>query len=296
MPHLSAGPRCPEPMDALADDAVPPPAPLGGEPPRLPGAEPGVPGHAAAWPPAPPPGPDWMGYDPTLPAPRWGCGDIAYALLAWLLGQIAFALPAALLTTDLAVVTAVGIVGSWVGLAGWTWFAARMKGFGSLAVDFGFRIAWVDVAVGLGAGFGILYAAAIARAVVSQLFGDPVVGNAEAIFGSDPSTAGLLLLAVLAAFGAPIVEELFFRGLALRALERRFNGATGTIGTTLLFAVMHFQLGSLGSVLGLLAGIAVFGVGFAHLVRWRGRLGTSIVAHMTINVVATAVFVAEQLS
>jgi membrane protease YdiL (CAAX protease family) len=93
------------------------------------------------------------------------------------------------------------------------------------------------------------------------------------------------VLAVLVCVGSPFVEELFFRGLLLRALlgsfqelGRRLGPAVSIVVTALVFALVHFEalqflgLAGFGVVLGILA--------------WRtGRLGPSIVAHMAFNTV-----------
>jgi membrane protease YdiL (CAAX protease family) len=55
------------------------------------------------------------------------------------------------------------------------------------------------------------------------------------------SGAGLWLSFVSAVVIAPIVEEIYFRGLILPVLMRRFGVVIGIFGTSLLFALLHFQ-------------------------------------------------------
>jgi membrane protease YdiL (CAAX protease family) len=91
-----------------------------------------------------------------------------------------------------------------------------------------------------------------------------------------------------------VVEELFFRGLLFRALTGSFKQlgprlapAASIAITALVFALVHFEalqflgLAGFGAVLGILA--------------WRtGRLGPSIVAHMTFNTVTIIAIVAAR--
>lgn len=55
------------------------------------------------------------------------------------------------------------------------------------------------------------------------------------------SGVGLWLSFIAAVVVAPFVEELYFRGLILPVLMRRFGTALGILGTSLLFALLHFQ-------------------------------------------------------
>lgn len=48
-----------------------------------------------------------------------------------------------------------------------------------------------------------------------------------------------LLGAVYGILGAPVLEELLFRGLLLRALARRWGPGPGVVGSALLFGLLH---------------------------------------------------------
>ena len=186
----------------------------------------------------------------------------------------------------------VALAGSWTGMIGWLFYASRRKGCGTLARDFGFRFRWIDPLIGFGAGFATLIVTGIISQVIAQLAGEPPVGNSDAIFGGqEGSSVGLVLLALGAAIGAPIVEELFFRGLALRAIERRFGPVIGIIGSSTVFGLLHFQPGTWVSVVTLIVVIGGYAVVFSILTRAFRRLGPAIFAHMTINGIGVAVLV-----
>ena len=169
-------------------------------------------------------------------------------------------------------------------------------GTGSLVGDFGLRLRpWPDIPLGIAAGLGSQYL--LVPVVEAPLL--PFVHNLYTRLGHPAQTLtghafgpGLAVLALLVCLGSPIVEELFFRGLLLRALL----GSLGQLGprlapaasiaiTALVFALAHFEalqflgLASFGVVLGVLA--------------WRtGRLGPSVIAHMTFNTVTIIAIVA----
>jgi hypothetical protein len=90
--------------------------------------------------------------------------------------------------------------------------------------------------------------------------------------------AGFYFLAVLLVIGAPVVEEIFYRGLVLRSLRRYFAPLLALPLTGLIFGAAHFDLITL-------PGLAVFGMVLAYLAHRTGRLGPGILAHATFNLV-----------
>lgn len=223
---------------------------------------------------------------PLVEAPRWGIPDAALGFLAaYLLSGVTGSLwlasvGAADRSFGLAVAT---IAGLWVGFVGASVLAARRKGSGSLVGDFGFRLEKRDVPLGIAAG---LVSQFVLIPLIYLPFGDRVKDlgrDNEALVDSTHGIA-LLVLALLLAVGAPLVEELFFRGLLQRALVRRLGPAPGIVVGAVVFGLTHFD------VLGLL-GLAVFGVVLGVLAHRTGRLGPGIVAHVVFNAAAVAAFV-----
>jgi len=53
--------------------------------------------------------------------------------------------------------------------------------------------------------------------------------------------AAFVLVAVVVTFLAPVVEELFYRGLMLRAAARCFGTRWAVVGTSAIFGASHFQ-------------------------------------------------------
>src|SRR5206468_11743509 len=70
---------------------------------------------------------------------------------------------------------------------------------------------------------------------------------------------GYIALTIVVVVGAPIVEELFFRGLVLRSLQRRFGDAWAVVGSAVLFGLAHsepLQLPALVALAGAPGGMA----------------------------------------
>lgn len=220
-------------------------------------------------------------------APRWGIPDAALGFLAAYLfsgftGSLWLArVGDAERSFGLAVATLAGL---WLGFVGAPVLAARRKGSGSVVRDFGFRFEKGDIPLGIAAG---LVSQLVLIRLVYLPFGDRVkdLGRDNEALVDNTHGIALVVLALLLAVGAPVVEELFFRGLLQGALVRRLGPAPGIVVGALVFGLTHFDL------LGLL-GLAVFGLVLGVLVHRTGRLGAALVAHMVFNGAAVAAFLA----
>ncbi len=170
----------------------------------------------------------------------------------------------------------------WVGLLGSPLWATRRKGRASLVADFGLRMQWRDIPIGLGAGF----AAQIVVGVVLQAFyrlldldTDKVGQAAKDLTNNATDPVGVVLLVVVVVVAAPVLEELFYRGLWLRALERRW-GTRWAVGlSALLFGAVHFQPYDFPALAGVGLLAALLTVRF-------GRLGPAIWFHVAFNLTA----------
>ena len=84
---------------------------------------------------------------------------------------------------------------------------------------------------------------------------------------------------LVAVFGAPVYEELIFRGILFPYLAKRAGLAGGVVATSLVFALVHLHLPSMVP-LGLLSAALC-------LAYWRtGSLWPSIGMHMLFNAVS----------
>ena len=220
-------------------------------------------------------------------APRWGIGDVVLGFFA------GFVLSS--LMADLWVNAsgdhrlslggkALAQLGLWAGLLGTVTLASRWKGAGTLRRDFGLHVRPVDLLLGTAVGTAAhrLLVPAVAL-LMRPVVGKPdVSGPAEELFESAHGVAvvGLVLFVVV---GAPIVEELFFRGLLLRSLQRRMTTGWAVAVTGVVFGLAHPQALALSGLVLLMVSLAAFGVVLAALAVRTGRLGPCIVAHAAFN-------------
>jgi membrane protease YdiL (CAAX protease family) len=247
-------------------------------------------------PPPPPPPPYAVPPPPGTPPPhravlRWGLGDavLAFALatLGGVIGEtIAIAATSAKAVDGKYVETAALLAGAILGQYGawlaWMYVASRRKGFGTLRADFGLYVDlvhdWPMVLLGL----ALEIVAGIVLLPISHFINHApqrVVEDLDTAHG-----AKLALLAVTALFIAPFVEELFFRGLLLRSLQRRMSAPAAVVISALAFGLAHvvFDFGS-GVVLPALVALGMLSGIFA--VR-TGNLSRSILLHMGFNLLA----------
>jgi membrane protease YdiL (CAAX protease family) len=174
----------------------------------------------------------------------------------------------------------------WAGLVGACVYVSRRRGTGSLVRDFGFRFTWSDLGLGLaGALVGRLVAVLILLPIPfpSQRLDD--VDEAVLQEGTSGAWAWVVIIAVTC-IGAPLVEELYFRGLLQTRLVGRFGVATGIGVTSLVFGSAHLVAWQGPITLAYGWSIAGAGLVLGILRHVSGRLGTAIMAHAFFNVVA----------
>lgn len=222
------------------------------------------------------------------PPVRWGMGDAVIGILASLALSVA-AVGIALgvsgdETTDEIPLWATALLNIplWLGLFGATLHATRRKGSGSLRQDFGLAMKPVDVPLGLVAGFLGQLLIVVVTLPIYKLLGvdtDEVGQTAEDLADRAVHAPDVVVLVVMVVLIAPVVEELFHRGLVLRSLERRWGTPVAVVASSLLFAALHFQWYDL-------LPLSLAGLLFAVLRVRAGRLGPAIWAHLAFNLTA----------
>lgn len=171
----------------------------------------------------------------------------------------------------------------WMGFVGAVVVASHRHGTSSLARDFGFGLPTVkDIRIGLLGGVvgGVVPIALGILAIWAQSGFKSSRGAGPNIAGITPEgTAGWIVVILLVAVGAPIVEELFFRGLVQGAFMRRIGSTPAIFVTALIFCGLHsFNEGPIAPIV-LFAPALVLG----YLRLKTGRLAPGMVAHATFN-------------
>ena len=227
---------------------------------------------------------------PPAPAPRpprWGLGDFLVGVFGgYALASLVAALWYAVSGDDELNLAgqAFSQIALWAGMVGATVVASHRKGAGTLAEDFGLRGKWSDLGLGLVVAIAVqlLILPAIAY-LLRPLLGEPEVsGPVQDLLDKSQGLAfaGLILSV---AVGAPIVEELFFRGLLLRSLQRRVPNWAAVAVSAVAFGIAHGSALPVDAVVLVMISLTVFGAILAVLAIRTGRLGPSIVTHAVFN-------------
>ncbi len=223
------------------------------------------------------------------PAIRWGLRE---AVLAFVAGMVLSVLGAGIAQSLVNYhplkgrpvpigVTIGGLIGLWTGLAGGVVYAARARGSGSVVSDFGLRLRWPrDVAVGLVVGLACQYGLVPLLYLPAEQFDSGLSRRlskqAKEVTRSAHGGLQITLLFIFLVIGAPVIEELFFRGLLFRSLRRRFGPWPAIVGSAVVFGLAHFELLQLPALI-------AFGLVLGFMAEKSGRLGPGIVAHAAFN-------------
>jgi len=183
----------------------------------------------------------------------------------------------------------VGELVVWASVLWWLAQVSRRFGSGSFRRDYGFEWQRRDVPIGIGVGLVALVTQIGVLVVLHALTGSRSASTSQALQDVHRQNPTLfLVVALLPIVGAPIVEELVFRGLTLRALERRLSPTAAAAVAAGLFGASHWIWGaSVISDLELTITLSVTGLWLGLLAVRTGRIGASIIAHSTLNIVVT---------
>jgi membrane protease YdiL (CAAX protease family) len=164
----------------------------------------------------------------------------------------------------------------WVGLVGVVVIVSRRFGTGSLRKDYGFRFETGDIlGVPIGVVVQLVFVPLLYRLLSIVVDTSSVSEPAEQLTDRAEGI-GVALLVLLVVAGAPIIEELFFRGLLLRSIQARWSDSLALVASSLLFGLAHFELLQLPA-------LVMFGLVAGYCAQRTGRLGMSIWAHVGFN-------------
>ena len=223
--------------------------------------------------------------------PRWGMGD---AIAGWfgtyafntLVTGIIFAVfgytgtKAKMANLPLSMVLA-SFPSLWLGFIGVPYVVCRIKGNGWVE-DLKLKIKPSDIPIGL--AIGVLTQIPLV-AIVSfpwvKLLGEDMStlqDRANELADKVNSAPGAILFFIFVAILAPICEEIFFRGLVLRSIEKTWGTALAVVLSSVAFGLTHFQVLQLPA-------LVMAGAVFAGLAVWKNRLAIAIAAHVGFNAV-----------
>lgn len=188
----------------------------------------------------------------------------------------------------------VGELALWSGLFGACKLAVRRYGTGSLR-DLGLvRLKLGDLGVGSLAALVARVATLIIAAILVIVFSfDDLARDTSVTNQAGISTLGAIVVVIVAVFGAPFFEELFFRGLVQGVLTRRYGSRVAICAQAVAFGLVHYQIGMTQGQM-ILTFSMIIPVGFLlGCIRWRyQRLGPGMAAHAVFNAMAVAITLA----
>jgi membrane protease YdiL (CAAX protease family) len=168
----------------------------------------------------------------------------------------------------------VSFTAPWLVLAGWPLVVTRLKGNGPV-LDLGLVAKREHLRLGVVGGLACNLTGLLIGAIVIKLFGPVSSAAVDTATGQPPLV--LIFFVFLALVGAPIVEEIAFRGLLFGGLLKAgFAPWLTVVISAALFAGFHFEparlpiLFAVGVVLGLLRLVS-------------GGIVTPIIAHAINN-------------
>jgi membrane protease YdiL (CAAX protease family) len=169
------------------------------------------------------------------------------------------------------------------------YLVSRWKGRGSLAADFGLRfgLRWADTrALAVGAALEMMLAAAVLPLLTLSREAEPqqLLRDLNQSRGAPP----VFLFVIGAVVLAPLVEELLYRGLLLRALLRRMEPAGAVFSSAIVFALVHY-VGDPGT-LPFLPALTALGVVLGLVALRTGTLKWPILIHAGFNLTTTILF------
>ncbi|HEX3300451.1 MAG TPA: CPBP family intramembrane glutamic endopeptidase [Actinomycetota bacterium] len=269
----------PEPPGVPDRPFPPPPEGLPARPDPV--AEPGPKGLAAV---------DWSIWEALL------MGFVTNILLAQLVvGLIAFSVLGITSSDDPAAVY-VGVISdlAWLGFLV-LWLQMRHPGWRE-RLGIPMRLTGIrDAVYGWIAGLILYPAIAFAVAIPLTILFSTLSGHQATTPDQLPQNLGTgpaIASVILAVFVAPVVEELFFRGVLFRSIRDRHGFWIGAVGSGLVFGAAHYVPAAWQDTV-LLQTVMVFtGIALAWIYERRGTLVADIAAHMAFNAVGIVLILA----
>lgn len=223
---------------------------------------------------------------------RWGLFDAFLGVPVVLAGTLLVGLALAF-TLPFAAANAFTALAMQLMMAGWVVSVARRKGNGPFS-DFGISLVGLtDFISSVVLGFSLLMIGSVAAGLVLWMFGLSPEEQASnvGIVNDDSGSVWKWVMIASVVIGAPIAEELFFRGLLLGALRRRFGSIVAVVGSSLAFTSVHYGGGTLAESTMLFVVVGTIGLVLGAYVIRTGRVLPTIIAHSVFNaLVVTANF------
>jgi membrane protease YdiL (CAAX protease family) len=215
--------------------------------------------------------------------------DVRVAVVTWVaafvVGQFASSVIVAssgVTTTDDATIPTLfaGVAATWIAYLTGMYVASRRSGTGDLVEDYAIRARAVDV---LGIPIGALTQLVLVplvyvplRAIWPDTFSDERLTETAEKLVDRASGGTVVLLVLMVCVGAPLVEELVYRGLLQRSFAARTSHVVAWLVAAAWFTIIHFRPVEY-------PGLFVFALVTGACLMFTDRLGMSIATHVAFN-------------
>jgi membrane protease YdiL (CAAX protease family) len=223
----------------------------------------------------------------------WDAGrpvDVPVAVVTWVAAFIVGQLVSTLIlatsgaeTTDEIPIPTLfaGVLATWIAYLAGCYVASKRSGSGDPVEDYGIRARAIDV---IGLPIGVLTQLVLVPLVYIPLRGiwpdtfseDRLSETAEKLVDR-ASGATMVLLVLMVCVGAPLVEEIVYRGLLQRSFAARTSHVVAWLVAAVWFTVIHFRPVEY-------PGLFTFALVTGACLMVTDRLGMSIATHVAFNV------------
>jgi CAAX protease family protein len=206
--------------------------------------------------------------------------------ITWVTGQLLFQLVASTsgdssddATLPIATL-AIAVVATWCAYLAGLWWASERAGSQNFVADYGLEFQLIDI---IGIPIGLLTQLVLVPLVYVPLrawwpdtFSDDRLEETARDLVDRADGAAVVVLVLVVVAGAPIVEELVYRGLLQGSFVARISEIPALLAGASWFAIIHFRPVEY-------PGLFVAGLVFGMCALTTGRLGMSIVTHAAFN-------------
>ena len=230
--------------------------------------------------------PRWWGGPPPTLRPGAGWTMVAAVATLWLLIRVASEPVADAIGPTATIALSYVVLFGGMGVV--AWWVSGVFGTGDRRRDLGLEAQPLDLLLLPVGAVGLL----ILEAIVAQLvhaWDVPMRSNGESISQLQDHRGTFAVLVIAAVVGAPIFEEICFRGVIQRSLASRLPAVAAVLGSSVLFGAYHytpeFGAGNLGQAIVL----SVVGLALGTLAHLTGRLAPSMLAHAGLNALVLSI-------
>jgi membrane protease YdiL (CAAX protease family) len=222
---------------------------------------------------------------------EWSLPETLLVILAGLIGSILAQGLFVVSGGDQDSVLALGVVfaGQVAGSLLVMWLLTTRKGTGSFPRDFGLTVRladWWAVFAGMGLQIGV---ALMLFPLIQLLYPDgPPQQEVATLTSESRGVFEVVLVFVVVAVLAPVLEEMIFRGMLLSRLTRSMSGPWAVVVTSAAFASIHLLD---PSAIAAVPGLFIIGVILGFQALRRGNLSLAILTHAGVNLTAAILLV-----